>query len=631
MVRLLRSLLVLAPVLAAADSVLVRLAFPWRSAGPELFLQALLVWAAFGLLALWPAARCLAWLERNDDGMGDDGAERGRAAPTVLLLAWMAVPVVLHGTIDRHLGLQGNIAALKRADPWIELTLTLGASAVVLWTLTFVLRRFPARPLALAAVAGALISGPFLPLRSRPSAPSVQAAAGDERPNLLLMIWDTCRPDHLEPYGHDRPTTPYLAALAEEAVVFENVVSASCFTLTSHFSILTGVYPSTHGARLMRSRFNPRKTELITEHLRRSGYRTGAFVGTDVLAGRTDIRRGFEVYDDAVDPPVCSTYAWGLVHDVQAFLALEFPALNQNGLPHWIQDFQRPASEVLASALAWIEEDDPRPWFAMVNLYDVHWPYLPGEEGRALVTSYDGPMDGYLFRSNAWQKGYGLDAADRRHVVELYEGEILDLDREVDTFLRELELERGGTALVLTSDHGEAFGEAGRWKHEDITEPQVRVPLLIRLPESAPRGRRVSEPASGVDVGPTLLGLAGLGPLEGFEGIDLLDGELSAERLVRVEDRDHIDPWDIRIALYRGHWKLVRWGLGAEVRYELYDLTADSVGEHDVAAEHPDVLAELMELMAAERLAGDAADGLTGGKEATDQADALRALGYGGR
>ena len=187
MSRLLKSLPVLALVLAAIESVLVRVALPWRPAGPALFLQTSVLWGCFGLLALWPAARSLRWLERREDPTLAPSA----AKPAVLLLAWMILPVVLHATVDRHMGLQGNVGALKRVEPWIELTASLGASALLLWGLAFVLRRFPARTLGLVSLVLALVVGLFMPLRSRATGPVVAGNVGTRERLKYAVIGDT--------------------------------------------------------------------------------------------------------------------------------------------------------------------------------------------------------------------------------------------------------------------------------------------------------------------------------------------------------------------------------------------------------------------------------------------------------
>lgn len=619
MALLLRALPVLVLLLAGVESLLVRHTLSWRSFRAELFVQAAGLWLVLGLLALPPAWVTLRFLGRRRAG----SAPEKRAALAVLVLgSWMVAPVLVHATLDRSVGLDANLVELAAWRPWIEVACVLFALGVLLLGIRALLTRVRPRIVSLAALAVALILG-FWPAQKFASAKSPVQARG---PNVLLLVWDTTRADFLEPYGCARPTTPNLERLAAQSILFEDSLSTASFTFTSHLTLLTGVYPSTHGARLLGLRYDPRRAHSVADALRRAGWRTGGFVGTDVLAGRTGIRYGFEVYDDEVDPAVCETKAWKLVHDLQAFGARFSRALRNNGEPHWFQDFQRPGEEVLERALAWIENGDDRPWFCFVNLYDVHWPYLPEADGRSLVSPYQGPLDGYFDRSDRWDPRYSLQEDDRRHMVELYQGELLELDLAVDRFLRELELERGDTAVLVTSDHGEAFGESGQWKHEDLLEPHVRVPLLLRPAASAPEGRRVSAPVSGVDVGPTLLALAGIEPLPGMEGKNLL-GELDLDRVRYVEDRDHSGPLDVRIALYRGRWKLVRRGLDENARFELYDLIDDPRGETDVSADHRELLAELAAILAERRAAFDAAERHV---EETGDMDALRGLGYAG-
>jgi arylsulfatase A-like enzyme len=617
----------LALLLAVLECGALRRELPWRAVGALDLLEAAGLWGAFGLLACLPAWLTLRWTaaRRAAKGSRPPGGPPGGIGGSVavpVLLGWMALPVLLHATLDRHVGLDGDFSGLARARPWLEAVAVLAAGVLALFLLTRALARFG--PLRVALPALALAAGFACFPRPSENAELSPAARG---PNLLLLVWDTTRSDRLEPYGYARGTSPGLAAFAQEARVFEDSLSCATFTLSSHLSLLTGTYPSTHGSRLSRPHVDEERATSVAEILRRAGWRTGAFVGTDVLAGRTAIRRGFDVYDDEVDPLVCETRAWKCLHDVQALLARHVPALRRNGRPHWFQDFQRPGTEVLALARAWIEDEDERPWFCVVNLYDAHWPYLPEGEGKALVSPYDGPVDGFFDRSDAWTKGYVPDPADRRHLSELYDGELKELDADVAAFLASLRLERGGTAVVVTADHGEAFGELGLWKHEDVIEPQVRVPLLVRLPDPAPRAGRVAAPASGVDVAPTLLALAGLAPLAGMEGVDLLV-ELAPDRVRFVEDRDHLAPDDVRVSLYRGKWKLVRRGLGAAARFELFDLERDPGTEHDVSAEHPGPRAELEALLKARREAFDALEG--NAEPGGPPSDALDGLGYTG-
>ncbi len=606
--------------LAAVDAALVRIGHPHHPAEAVLFAHALFLWGSFGLAALLPAAMLL---RRR---AGDLEAGRGLGGALGLSFFLLA-PIAAHQALDRHTAANADARALFLARPWIELAAVVVLLAVVHVVVARLTRRVPRGRAALAVLVLALPVGLFLPRNAPLERHTSVPAALEEKPNVLLLVWDTTRASSLATYGYDRATTPALARLAEESLVFEEARSVSVFTFTSHLSMLTGKYPGATGARLARMRVDHDLAESVAVTFDEAGYRTGAFVGTWVLAGNSGFQRGFQVYDDRVDPDVSLTYGWKLVHDVQALLAGKLGVLTRNGLPHWFQDFQRPGSEVLERALAWIENGDPRPWFCMVNLYDAHWPYLPREDSRERwVSDYDGPVDGYLYRSDDYPDGYVPDAADARHLAQLYDAELWELDARVDAFLGELDLDR--TAVLLTSDHGEAFGEAGVFEHKDVFEPQVRIPMLVRATgPSAPRGTR-STPTSGVDVAPTLLALAGLPVPDGLHGLDLLDPGLPAEREVLVEDRDYGEIDERKLVLYSGRHKLVRVVDGDEVTLRLYDLASDPVGEVDLAGDEPDRARELDRRLT--ELRAPWAD-VDAGMELTGMgasADALGGLGY---
>jgi arylsulfatase A-like enzyme len=630
----LAALPVLALVCAAIDTLLVRRAFPHRELGFELYGAAVVLWLAFGVLALIPAGLVGRWRRRRARARSEPQADAaGRARAHATLAAWMAGPVIVHASLSRHTGLGGELSGLLEWGALLDLALALLLVALIAWgTRALVQRAGAARVGATAALVG-LLAGSLITFHQR-RAPThaAGAPAGAERPNVLLLVWDTARAKSLQPYGYERPTTPTLAKLAESSVLYRFARSASSYTLTSHLSMLTGVYPSHHGARLVRQVYDPGRTPTVAADFAAAGYRTGAFVGTSVLTARTQIAWRFEVFDDLVDPPVCDTHAWALVNDVQALLAGLVPALHNNGLPHWFQDFQRPAGEVLARAAAWIAESDPRPFFCLINLYDVHWPYLPGPEPRQRwVDPYHGPITGYLMRADGWDEDYKMSRADHDHVRQLYDAEMWDLDRQVGEFLDGLDLER--TALVLTSDHGEALGENGLFEHDDVLECQVRVPLCVR-PAGGTEPRVDATRVSGIDIAPTLLDLAGLydpsqeaaggGPR--FTGHSLL--RPIPERDLLVEDRDRPDPTKIRFALYHDRWKLERRQLGETIEHRLYDLSEGPNGLLDLSLVHPEVvegLSRRLDELRSRWGADDEADQQVGGPF---NADTLRGLGY---
>jgi arylsulfatase A-like enzyme len=624
MANRLRALPVLVLLAAAVDTVAVRWNFAHRPASAGVFLQACGLWLAIGVIALIPATVGSALARRR---RGPSRSRHTGLNDALGLLAWMVLPPIVHACLDSYTDIGGDLSGLLSARPWMQVALGLLAFLAAVALARLLAARVSTQALALGCAGLSLALGLGVSFHKTPRV--VASSDRGDRPNLLLVVWDTTRAKSLEFLGYDRRTTPHLARLAEESVVFTNARSASGYTLTSHLSMLTGVYPSHHGARLRRQEFHPRRTPSVVEALRQAGYRTGGFVGTGVLRAQTGIGFGFEVWDDQVDPPVCDTRAWALIHDLQSMAAKLGPPFSRNGQPHWIQDFTRPASEVLERAAAWIAADDGRPWFCMINLYDVHWPYLPGDEARGRwVGDYGGSVDGHLFRSDSYVEGTELEERDEQHLRELYDAEMWQLDRDVDAFLSQLDIGKD-TALVMTSDHGEAFGEGGRYEHSDILEAQVRVPALVRAPGRSSEIR--GDPVSGVDVAPTLLALAGLPALEHHSGINLLAAPPETEqRLVLVEDRDHMRTTDVRIALYRGPWKLLRRGIGKAGRVFLYDLTSDPDGLIDVAADHPDLALELereLDGFRARWQADDLRDARTGGD---GNLDALRGLGYTG-
>jgi len=468
---------------AALDTNLTRAAHAWRPHDWLLPGQALLLWAALGLLLALPVR----WT----------GGRRGAAFTSAL--AWLGGAVLLHGLLAARRSSAGTLSVVRDLLP---MTAGLVVALVVLGWLGARAERRLTSPrghgrwigLALAGLALAgLVPRGGPPVRE-PGPPGRAGDATPARPNLLLLVWDTTRADHLPDWGYERELTPSLRRLARQSLTFETCWSASVFTRSSHVSMLTGLPPALHGTTLRQQRVS---AETVAPLLAAAGYRTGAFVGTGVLSGAGGLQAGFDVYDDRVDPPVCDTLLWALVNDAQVLAAKLFPALRNDGQPHWWQDFQRPAGEVLAAASEWIEHGGGEPWFALVNLFDAHWPYEPSAESAARwVRPYSGPMTGHVFRADDWPPRRAADRSDKVHARDLYDGELWDLDRVVGDFLSRLDLEGGTTAVLLTADHGEALGERDEWSHEHPRVPQARVPLLVCAPGRAAAGEP-PEPRAG--------------------------------------------------------------------------------------------------------------------------------------
>ncbi len=307
--------------------------------------------------------------------------------------------------------------------------------------------------------------------------PGGSDGGGDPRPDIVLVVIDTLRADHLSAYGYRRPTSPRLDRLAAEGTLFLQSFSAATWTLPSTASLLTGLPPDRHGARTGDDTL-PEAAVTLAEELRELGYRTAAI---------TD--GGF------VDPQ------WGFG---QGFDRYETTERRDRG--------RQRVRQGAAAALRFLEENRHAPFFLLLHTYEPHQPYFNregfgdpflreiGEEtGGAAAVEVDPDLR--------------LDERGLARAVALYDGEIRRVDHYFGQVLDRLAARAGRTAVVVTSDHGEEFQEHGSLDHfaGKLFEENVRVPLILWAPRLAasPAGRRVAAPVSGLDVVPTLLALAG--------------------------------------------------------------------------------------------------------------------------
>jgi arylsulfatase A-like enzyme len=431
--------------------------------------------------------------------------------------------------------------------------------------------------------------------------------------NVLLISVDTLRADHLNPYGYERPTSPYLDALATEAVVFEQVFNHGTFTLPEHVSMLTSVPPAVHGISTIQSVLEPERVTMA-EQLRAAGHRTAAFTDGAWMASKFGLAQGFESYDD-----------------------------EGGGL-----------RKTLPKTLAWIETHRRERWFLFLHTYDVHtrWhgqPYKcpggwgkrfrPRESARATICTGDRCGVGALL-SLVRRRRHDPTFPIHEHVtpeqLEVLRADYDGCIRWVDERLRELvdRLKAWGlyerTLIVVTSDHGEKFLEHGQLLHDgEPFDELVRVPLIMRLPGAWHAGRRVAALSSAIDLMPTVLGVVGVTPNGDVQGRDLLPllGEgLAPLPLVSVGG-----------GVRSLQWKLIRGGpRGAD---RLYDLEADPGETRDVARRHAhearalrraDELIRRRDERARAAFAGRSSDVLSRRppRPSADEVRRLRALGY---
>ncbi len=347
------------------------------------------------------------------------------------------------------------------------------------------------------------------------SGPREPAPAASPLPrHLVLVTIDTLRADRVGAYGYGGARTPVLDAIARGGVRFERAFAPAPITLTSHASLLTGLYPPGHGARHNGMRLKA-GTPTLAASLRAQGFATGAFVAAFPLERRFGLDAGFDVYGDRLPR-------------------------GPGGRP----GVERPGREVVDEAVAWWRASTAARRFLWVHLFEPHAPY-----GDAAAAP-------------------GRPASDR------YDGEVALADREVGRLLTALAGAAAHTLLVVTADHGEAFGEHGEVTHSlFVYDTTLRVPLLIRG-ANVPAGLAVAEPVGLVDLVPTVARLLGVEPIES-DGIDLSPSfgkralpvrDLYAESYAPLLDFG----WSPLRSIRSGRWKAIE-----APRPELYDLSAD--------------------------------------------------------
>lgn len=341
-----------------------------------------------------------------------------------------------------------------------------------------------------------------------------------DAPNVLVIVVDTLRADHLSAYGYHRETSPFIDSLAQEGVRFQNAISPSSWTQPSHASLLTGRYTYEHQAELAPL---DGKYPTIGEVLQTQGYRTGAFsANTEFFTRRQGFGRGFLHFEDnyltATDAFLNSS-VYGFLFD---FYGLR-KALNYEGVPT-----RRYAEDINRSALAWIDRNPQKPFFVFINYFDVHDPYLPPEPYRSKFASSPHPgglINGFMERYSPF-----LTPEQIQTEMDAYDGAISYVDDEIKNLFAELEA-RGlleNTVVIVTSDHGESFGEHGLLQHSaSLYLQEIHVPLVVWGMQSAEPGKVIDTPVSISALPATLTSLvnAGENTFPGPSLVELLEND----------------------------------------------------------------------------------------------------------
>jgi arylsulfatase A-like enzyme len=416
-----------------------------------------------------------------------------------------------------------------------------------------------------------------------------------DAPNVLMIVVDTLRADHMSLQGYERNTDPNLTRIAGEGIMFENAYSTSSWTLTSHASLFTGRWPYEHKADGGRSLDDTYPT--IAEALSARGYRTGAFNGNfETVTKHWGFARGFTHFEDYY-----RTVPQLLVSSVYGRFMEYYVMHKVFGMDYKID--RRWAPEINQSALDWIDQDSRHPFYVFVNYFDVHAPYISPDRGMFSNI----PNPGGLVNTD-WTTADIYNPKTPEQVqgeIDAYDGGIYYTDQQIQNLLDELD-QRGvldNTIVIITSDHGEMFGEHGLWEHHNsLYKPVIHVPLIIWDPGTVPQGIRIPTAVSNVSLPVTVLDILGYKDQMDFPGpslVDLWTNPNSAAQwpdpIAEMAESSWVNPNHLSIngdmvSVISDDWQYIEHEING---VELYDMNNDPDQLDNLAKENPTVLNEL--------------------------------------
>ena len=399
--------------------------------------------------------------------------------------------------------------------------------------------------------------------------PSFYAQAGAKELNVLLITVDTLRYDRVSYFETKHVKTPHIDELASRSAVFHRAFAHTPLTLPSHTNILTGTTPLYHGISDNPGFKLEERFLTLAEYLKDFKYSTSAFIGSFPLDSRFGLDQGFDVYDDN--------------YGVQRLYSLYFA--------------ERRAEEVIRPAIQWIEKQQDK-WFSWIHLFDPHTPYAPPAPFDSIYA--DDPYSGEAAYTDM-QLGVLFDYLKRKGLME-------------------------NTLIVLTADHGEAFGEKGELFHSYFAyNSTMHIPLIVYVPGMRPAS--VQENAAHVDIYPTVCDVLGFKvpkPIQGESLIPLIQGKSRKTPEIYIESLSHY--LTMGLAPLRGFIRGDQKFIDLPIK-EVYDLKRDFAESKNLAelADLPRLEKDLRRLE--KKLGGEKTVQKLDSAE-QDTLNKLRSLGY---
>lgn len=398
-----------------------------------------------------------------------------------------------------------------------------------------------------------------------------------DKPNILILVVDALRADHVSCLGYNRETTPNIDTLASEGILFTQAVSNSNGTLITIPSIFTFVFPSVHGIAndgdILSSKF-----VTLAEVLRNQGYSTLAYMPNPHLKKKFNFDQGFGIYDDQI-------------------LNIRTPGLSKS------ERFET-AKRINNRVLKWLEDNNRR-FLIYIHYRDVHAPYVPPSPYDELYYDSDDPKNVRRITDEEYSIMYPEmrhedDYNDLNYYLSQYDGEIRYVDDQIKHLLDAMKKlgVLDNTFLFLTADHGEHFLEHGNWTHgQTLYDEVIHIPLIIKFPENEMQGMRLDAPVHTFDISATILDLLELKPEINMQAKSLLP--LVNREVDNVWEYTFVESVDdpVKKCLRNGKWKFIQtFGISAE---ELYNLQEDPSESDNLILQEPELAQDLRKKLGA--------------------------------
>ena len=397
----------------------------------------------------------------------------------------------------------------------------------------------------------------------------------EDKPNIILIISDALRSDHLGCYGYSRNTSPNIDRIAREGIIFNRAYAQSNWTLPSTGTLFTSLYPISHNI-LSKKKSVPKESKTLIENLKVAGYRTAGFSKSPFFWGNFGFRRGFDHFYLGQSNFICKSW----------------PSVISNILKRLFM----PTDENLTrQALSWIKSNKSHKFFVYFHYMATHVPYRIPKAYEKIYVKEDIPDRIYSpFHS------VEITPAQKRNLIDRYDGTIRFIDDQIGKLvdlLQSLDLKED-TLLIIAADHGEAFGEHGDWEHgHTLYQETIKIPLIIWYPKIRYNQIVSNELAGLIDIKPTILNIVGIKQSEIYQGKDLISQITKEDSLYQQKgSREEIfseGRRGLRCIITSTNWKLISKKTKRKIELELYNLEQDPQEKHNVVNLYPEIAKNL--------------------------------------